>query len=317
MNVAVIIPCFRVTKHIKDLITRIGDDVALIVIVDDCCPDKTGDFVEQNCDDERIHVLRHDNNQGVGAAVKAGWQYAVNQEMDICIKMDGDGQMDPAWIGGLIQPIVNAKADYVKGNRFFDLKSLKAMPAKRLIGNAILSFFAKLSTGYWSIFDPNNGFVAIHRTALQKLELDSVSNRYFFESDILMRLNIVKAVVVEYPHKAVYDDEVSNMKLLSIIPEFLIKHVRNTLKRLFYNYFLRGMSVASFNLIGSFVLLTVSLGIGVPAWLDSAQTGLPATAGTVMLAAMPVIVSIQMLLSFLDYDVRNEPKEPLLNIYEK
>ena len=137
------------------------------------------------------------------------------------------------------------EADYTKGNRFTSLNDLAQMPGLRTFGNAVLSFAAKASTGYWNIFDPTNGFTAIHTAVLAQIPLDRVAERYFFESDMLFRLSIARARVLDMPMSAVYGMEKSNMKIARIILPFAAGHLRNLLKRIFYNYFLRDFHVAS------------------------------------------------------------------------
>jgi dolichol-phosphate mannosyltransferase len=184
-NIAVVIPSYRVTSHVLGVIERIGPEVQSIYVVDDCCPDKSGDFVVQHCSDPRVQVLRHAENLGVGGAVMTGYRQAVLDGMDVVVKIDGDGQMDPALLPGFVQPLLAGRADYTKGNRFFYPADAQRMPIVRLIGNIGLSFFTRMSSGYWSMFDPTNGFTAITKEALSLVELDKIHNQYFFESDLL------------------------------------------------------------------------------------------------------------------------------------
>jgi len=211
VKIAVVIPSYKVTKHILDVIAAIGEEVHRIYIVDDCCPDRSGEFVEQHCSDSRVVVLRNETNQGVGGAMMAGYKAAIEDGMDIIVKIDGDGQMDPALLQAFVSPIVSGEADYAKGNRFFDLESVRTMPKRRLFGNAALSFMTKLSSGYWNLFDPTNGYTAIHASVAKYLPFEKISNRYFFETDMLFRLNTLGAVVVDVPMVAKYADEVSNL----------------------------------------------------------------------------------------------------------
>lgn len=310
-SVAVVIPCYRVRKHILEVIGAIGADVQTIYVVDDACPQQTGDYVGQECRDPRVRVLAHEVNRGVGGAMITGYLQAVRDGVDVVVKLDGDGQMDPGQIPTLIKPIVNGMADYTKGNRFYYLEGVQQMPLLRLIGNAALSFIAKFSTGYWDIFDPTNGFTAVHAKVLELLPLEKVDQRYFFESDMLFRLNTIRAVVMDVPLPARYADEESNLKIFQSIPEFAFKHTRNSLKRIFYNYYLRDFSVMSLELLLGSIALFLGASFGSFAWLKSVRTGIVATSGTVMLAALPLLVGIQLLLSFLAADSGNVPKVPL------
>nr|BFD44633.1 hypothetical protein FFPRI1PSEUD_61320 [Pseudomonas sp. FFPRI_1] len=310
-KVAVVIPCYKVKSHILSVIGGIGSEVVRIYAVDDCCPDGSGDFIEANCQDERVSVLRHAKNQGVGGAVMSGYKAAIEDCMEVIVKVDGDGQMDPSLIPDFIAPILAGEADYTKGNRFFDLEEIRAMPRMRLFGNAILSFMTKLSSGYWDLFDPTNGYTAIHVAVARHLPFKKISQRYFFETDMLFRLNTIRAVVVDVPMNAKYVDEVSNLKISQIIGEFLGKHIRNFSKRIFYSYYLRNMSVASIELPLGLLFLGFGLVFGGYHWMSSAQTGVPTPAGTVMMSALPIIAGIQFLLGFVGYDVASVPTRPL------
>ena len=310
-KIGVVIPCYKVKAHILQVIDRIIPEVSRIYVVDDCCPHGSGTFVEEHCFDSRVVVLRNPVNLGVGGAVMAGYRAAIEDGVDVIVKLDGDGQMDPALVMDFIVPIIDGEADYTKGNRFFNLERIREMPGIRLFGNAVLSFLTKLSSGYWDIFDPTNGYTAIHRDVARSLPMDKISTRYFFETDMLFRLNTIRAVVVDVPMDARYGDEVSNLKISNIIGAFLVKHGRNFLKRIFYNYYLRDMSLASLELPLGIIFITFGVGFGIAHWIGSIHSGALTPAGTVMLSAVPIILGMQFLLAFIGYDVASVPKRPL------
>ncbi|XGK11445.1 glycosyltransferase [Xanthomonas arboricola] len=311
LRLAIVIPCYRVKAHVLDVLAAIPSEVGSIYVVDDHCPDASGDFVQQNCTDDRVVVVRNPVNLGVGGATVAGYRAALAGDADIIVKMDGDGQMDPAALLELIGPIVRGEADYSKGNRFYDLTQIRRMPAVRIVGNTALSFLTKLSSGYWDIFDPTNGYTAVHASVLARLPLDKISRRYFFESDMLFRLNTIRAVVVDVPMDARYGDEVSNLSIRRIAVDFSIRHLRSFGKRIFYNYFLRDLSLASLELVAGMAFLVSGALTGAFFWLQSAQTGYFSSAGSVMLAAIQIIVGIQLILGFLAYDIASVPVRPL------
>jgi len=311
LRIAVVIPSYKVTKHISSVIAAMPDLVWRIYVVDDACPEQSGKFVQSNITDHRVRVLFHPKNQGVGGAVMTGYQLAIDDGATVIVKIDGDGQMDPALIPYFIEPIIVGEADYAKGNRFYDLEKIRAMPAIRIFGNAALSLMTKLSSGYWNLFDPTNGYTAIHAEVCRHLPFNKISNRYFFETDILFRLNTLRALVVDIPMDAKYGDEQSNLKISNIAGEFLFKHTRNFFKRIFYNYYLRDLSLASIELVVGFLLLSFGTIFGGYHWILSAQSNVPTPAGTVMLAAMPVLVGIQLILSFIGYDIASVPRKPL------
>ncbi len=237
-----------------------------------------------------------------------GYEAALADGMDIIVKIDGDGQMDPHLILDFVMPIARGEADYTKGNRFFNLEEIRAMPQLRIFGNAILSFMNKLSSGYWDIFDPTNGYTAIHSDVARHLPLKKISRRYFFETDMLFRLNILRAVVVDIPMDAKYGDEVSHLKISKIIGEFFFKHLRNFGKRIFYNYYLRDMSLASFELPVGMMMFGWGVIFGLIHWFESLNSGITTSAGTVMLSALPVIIGMQFILAFIGYDIATVPK---------
>jgi glycosyltransferase involved in cell wall biosynthesis len=310
-SVAVVIPCFRVREHILDLLSRIGPEVTHIFVVDDACPEKTGEFVHEFSLDPRVCVLRHDINRGVGAAVMTGYAAALQENAVVLVKIDGDGQMDPRLIPQFIAPIIKGQADYTKGNRFYDLREIGQMPIYRLMGNAALSFMSKLSTGYWNLFDTTNGFTALHSKIARHIAFDKVSQRYFFETDMLFRLNIARAVVVDIPMDARYGKEVSSLHVWQVAGEFLGKHTRNFAKRIVYNYFLRDMTVASLELLFGVALSMFGVVFGCVQWVKSLTLGMSTPLGTIMLAALPTMLGIQMLLAFVAFDVANVPRRSI------
>lgn len=310
-KIAVIIPSYKVTRHILGVIAGIGPEVSRVYVVDDCCPDHSGDYVRTHCSDPRVSVIQLPENQGVGGAVMSGYQAAIADGMEVMVKVDGDGQMDARLIPAFVAPILNGEADYTKGNRFFDLEQIGQMPPLRLFGNAVLSLMTKLSSGYWDLFDPTNGFTAIHAGAARHLPFAKISRRYFFETDMLFRLNIINAAVVDIPMDASYGDEVSNLKVSKIVTEFAAKHVRNFFKRLFYNYYLRNMSLASIELPLGVTLLLGGGIYGAVHWLLSARAGMSTAPGTVMLSALPVLMGMQLILAFLAHDIASVPRRAI------
>lgn len=310
-RVAVVLPCYKVREHILDVISRIGSEVAHIYVVDDCCPDQSGAFVEKNCTDPRVRLVFNQVNLGVGGAVMAGYREAIKEGADIIVKIDGDGQMDPALLPKIIFPILKGKADYAKGNRFYDLAHIKRMPTVRLIGNAGLSLISKLSTGYWQTFDPTNGYTAIDARVADHLPFDRISQRYFFETDMLFRLNTLRAVVADVPMDACYGDEVSNLKIKAIIGEFFSKNMRNFFKRIFYNYFLRDMSLASLELLAGTALLSFGLVFGAAHWYSGSLSGQATPTGTIMIASLSLLSGLQFMLAFFSYDIAATPTQPV------
>lgn len=311
MRIAVAVPCYKVKAHVLDVLQAIGPEVVAIYAIDDACPEESGRFIEKHNSDPRVKVLYHDENLGVGGAMVTAYKAAIISGMEIIVKIDGDGQMNPRLLSHFIRPIVLGRADYTKGNRFYRPESIHGMPRLRLFGNALLSFITKLSCGYWNIMDPTNGYTAIHTAVLRELPLEKLEKRYFFETDMLFRLNTIRAVVRDISMDAIYAGEKSNLRVRKILPEFLAKHASRLVRRYVYSYLVRDFNIGTiYSLAGSFLLLWGSL-FGVFRWLSSLATSHPASSGTVMLAAMPVLIGIQLLIAFLQYDVSSVPVDPL------
>jgi dolichol-phosphate mannosyltransferase len=310
MKIHVVIPAYQVEQHIVDLIARIDSSIEKIWVVDDACPNGSGKLVESKVKDKRVKVLFNPENLGVGGAVTAGYKAALEAGAEVVVKLDGDGQMHPEDIATLVRPIELGEADYTKGNRFDSLDDLYLMPRIRIFGNAVLSLWSKISSGYWGVTDPTNGFTAIHRAVLAKLELDKLSKRYFFESDMLFRLNISGAVVEDVALPARYGNEKSNLKIRKVLVEFPIKHTKNLLKRIFYRYYLREWSIASFELPLALGLGIFGAWFGLSSFFAAAEAGRSTTAGQATIASLAIILGVQLMLSFLAYDIQSEPRIP-------
>jgi dolichol-phosphate mannosyltransferase len=309
-GVWLVIPCYRVKAHILQVIAKAPSWIEGIVCVDDACPDGSGDFIEANANDPRVVVVRLQQNQGVGGATMAGYREAARRGGEVLVKVDGDDQMDLGNIAQLVAPILLGEADYTKGNRFTSISHLRAMPSVRVFGNAALSFAAKVSTGYWNIFDPTNGFTAIEAQVARIVMEKRVSRRFFFETDLLYHLGTLRAVVRDVPMPARYADEVSNLRIGAIVGPFALKHVRNFAQRVLGQYFVRDFHVASLELVSG--LFFVLFGLGYAAhYVATRRPGQAASAGVVMAAALPVILGAQLLLQALNFDVLNVPTRPI------
>ena len=240
-----------------------------------------------------------------------GYRAALDADAGIVVKVDGDGQMNPALIPLFTRPLMQGIADYTKGNRFYDLELLRSMPRVRLFGNAMLSLVNKISSGYWDVMDPTNGFTAIHCAALRRLPLAKIDTGYFFESDMLLRLYTLRAVVRDVPMASRYEDESSNLRVGRVLVTFPWKYVRATCKRIFYSYFLRDFNAGTLQLLGAVLVGGAGAAYGATKWILSIRSGIPATSGEVMIAALPVLVGVQFLLAALQFDIQNVPREPL------
>lgn len=313
-GIATVIPAYRVEREIESVINGLPSYIKHIIVVDDASPDSSLDLVTATAQkDIRITLIRHSKNQGVGGAMLSGFRKALELGAQIIIKIDGDGQMDSSHIPALITPLIEGKADYVKGNRFRDFKSLQQMPLIRRIGNLGLSFLTKAATGYWNIFDPTNGFFAIRAEILAQLPFEKIDRRYFFETSMLSNLYLLDAFILDVPIPARYRGETSNMVIRSVLVEFPIKLARTFLRRIVLKYFLFDFSMTSVYLLTGFPLILFGLIFGITKWIQYANIGIAAPTGTVMLPTLSLILGIQILLSAIEIDLKSTPRKALTN----
>lgn len=309
-GVWMVVPCYKVKAHILKVIARAPAWVEGIVCVDDACPEGSGDFIEANANDPRVVVVRLPENQGVGGATLAGYAEADRRGARILVKVDGDDQMDLAYMTQLVAPILLGEADYAKGNRFTSMSHLREMPRVRLYGNAALSFAAKVSTGYWNVFDPTNGFTAIEACVARRIIDRRVARRFFFETDLLYHLGTLRAVVRDVPIPARYGDEISNIRISAIVGPFALKHLTNFLQRILGQYFVRDFNVATLELMSGVGAVLFGVFYAVH-WLMVRHPGQAASAGVVMAASLPLIIGVQLLLQAMNFDVLNAPTQPI------
>lgn len=311
-NIAVVIPCYRVEPEIGAVLAAVPGYVRHILVIDDASPDRTAELVaDASKSDSRIELIRHAKNLGVGGALKTGFARALELGAQVVVKLDGDGQMDATHLPDLLVPLLKGQADYTKGNRFRDFQALQRMPLVRRIGNMGLGFLAKVATGYWNLFDPTNGYVAIHADALAQLPLERVDNSYFFETSMLAHLYLIGAVVRDVPMPARYRGETSSLSVRRTLLEFPLKLLRTFLRRILLKNLIYDFSMESVYLLAGLPLVLFGLVFGSIKWVSYASQGIPAPTGTVMLPTLSVLLGIQFLIAAIEIDIRSTPKEPL------
>jgi len=312
--IAAVIPCYRVEREIRSVLQTVPSYIRHIIVVDDASPDSTADLVTASAkNDERLILIRHPSNQGVGGAMVTGYRKALEAGAQIVVKIDGDGQMDMDRLPELLKPLIEGRADYTKGNRFRDFKSLQKMPLVRRIGNMGLGFLSKAATGYWNMFDPTNGFNAIRSEALAQLPLHQIDRTYYFETSMLANLYLIGAVVRDVPMPARYQGEVSSLSIHRVLFEFPLKLITTFVRRLVLKNFIYDFSMTSIYLLTGLPLLIFGLTFGISKWIQYASIRVPAPTGTVMLPTLSVLLGIQLLLSAIEIDLRSVPTEPLSN----
>jgi dolichol-phosphate mannosyltransferase len=235
--VTVVIPAYNADYKLAEVLALIPREVSYILVVDDGSTRQKVEEITSNVADPRLQILKHETNCGIGAAMKTGYRKAVTLESHVIVKIDADGQMDPSMIPNFINPILENRYDYTKGNRFVSRASLKGMPKHRLLGNLVLTGLSRISSGYWRVSDPTNGFTAISGDILKKLPIDNLEQRYFFESDLLYQLKLLDGRVQDIPMKSSYGDEKSQLSAIKSIFEFSYKHLRNLIKRIYKSFF--------------------------------------------------------------------------------
>jgi glycosyltransferase involved in cell wall biosynthesis len=305
-RVAVVIPCYRVAGQVADVVRSIPPCYAPVICVDDASPDDVAGALAA-LGDPRVVYVRHDRNRGVGGAVKTGWAEALVRGADVVVKMDGDGQMSGDDLAALVAPLLDGSADFAKGNRFVDHAALRAMPRVRLVGNALLSFAVKLVSGYWNVLDPTNGFVALRTDVLRRLDVPWLADRYFFEASLLVELNIARARVVDVALPARYGDAPSSLRVRHVAATFPGLMLRALLRRFYWRYLIEDFALVSIGVLLGVPLALFGATFGGWHWAQSVRTGVPATAGTVLVAALPIILGVQLLLLALVLDVLASP----------
>lgn len=310
--IAAVIPAFNVGRGIDGVLREMPPLVDTVIVVDDGSVDETTATVERWAKvDPRISLIRHERNRGVGAAMVTGFRKALELDAVVVVKIDGDGQMPLTLLPNLIEPLLRGEADYVKGNRFRDFQAIRKMPPLRRFGNVVLGFLAKAATGYWSSFDPTNGFVAIRADVLSQLPLHRIDPTYFFEISMLSHLYLIGAVVKEEPMAARYDGEPSSLSIPRVLVGFPGRLLASAVRRIFLKNFVYDFSLASLQLAAGLPLLLAGLIYGGYHWLWYATHRIAAPTGTVVLAALMILLGFQLLLSAITLDLQSVPRDPI------
>jgi len=306
-RIAVVIPAYNEEAFIGDVTGSLPDFVDHIIIVDDCSKDNTYK-IASNSNDGRVIVLRTNENQGVGGATITGYKKALELNSNIVVKMDGDGQMSSEYLPSLLEAVIEDGYAYAKGNRFLNSEFLAAMPRHRLFGNFVLTFLNKLASGYWHIFDPQNGYTAIKAEALRSLKFNDIHKGYFFENDMLLQLNLHSFRVKDVPIPARYGEEHSDIKLFKIIRMFPLLFLKRFFYRIYNKYILLDFSPIALFLITGLILFLWGVFFGAYLYIKANITDLPTPLGTVMLVVVPLILGFQLLLQAIVLDIQESKK---------
>ncbi len=306
-RISVVVPAYNEAAHIADVVKSMPEYIDHILVVDDSSRDNTHEAA-QATSLQNLKIYRTEANQGVGGATLLGFAKALELESDVILKMDGDGQMPPQYISALLDAVLEEGYDYAKGNRFLAGESLAFMPRHRLLGNVALTFLTKLASGYWHIYDPQNGYVAIKSSALKNLKFKDIHRGYFFENDMLVQLNLFGLKVKDVPIPAFYGNERSDLDPLKVGFTFPFLLVRRFIRRIYQKYILRDFSpIALFLILGSMLFGWGGV-FGLYLWYKTWQTGLASPTGTIMLSLLPLILGFQLLLQAIVLDIKETPR---------
>jgi glycosyltransferase involved in cell wall biosynthesis len=301
-----VIPAFRAAESIADVLAGIPDEVEHVVVVDDASPDALQEVLAR-VTDPRVVALRHSTNRGVGGAMKTGFQAALDLHADVVVKIDADGQMDPALIPGFVGPILRGEADMTKGNRFAYLGVIRRMPLGRRLGNLALSFLAKAASGYWHAFDPTNGYVALRSSVIEEMDLERLSEGFFFEISLLCGAYFTRAILEDVPMHPSYGNERSSLRPMMMIGHFTPRLIGRFFYRIFMNYFMRDFNAVSVFLTAGVPTFLFGIAWSVVHWIRYARVHLPTPTGTIIIGALAILIGFQLILQAIVLDIENEP----------
>ena len=309
-KIAIVIPYYNASKQISRVVSKIPDFIDTVIIVDDCgkepLPEKEIEAIL--VDKNKFISLKNEVNLGVGGATMKGFQYAIDNNYEIVVKVDADDQMDLSYLPKLLTPLIQNKSSIAKGNRFKDLKALKAMPFVRKFGNLGISFLTKAATGYWHNFDPTNGFLAIKTAVLKEIDFSKVHNRYFFETSLLAQFYFQDAKIIDIPMPAIYGDEQSNMNVFKMLFIFSQNLTITFFKRIVKRYFLYDFNIGSVYLLLGIPLFLFGIIFGIQTWIIHSSNNTFTPTGTIMIITLSLILGFQLLLQAIQIDISNAPK---------
>lgn len=306
LSVAVVVPAHNEAAHVGDVVRSIPAFVDRVIVIDDASTDETAATVRA-LDDARVHLISHEQNAGVGGAMRTGYKFAMAEGYDLVAKIDADGQMCAEELRRLVDPICLGLADYTKGNRFYFRGATRGMPAERSFGNTLLSFLTKVASGYWHVFDPQCGFTVVRTSFLRMLDVDAIASDYFFENDMLVQLNALGAYVVDVPTSTFYGAEVSGVSVARVALTFPPRLIAAGSRRFWRKHLVTDFGAVAVLVLGGALLSLFGAAFGAYRWWLSSTSGHVATTGTVMIAVLPLVVGIQAILQAFAMSVAASP----------
>ena len=302
-TVAVVVPAYNEEALVGSTVSGIPAFVDNIIVVDDCSKDETA--VRAQNADNRVEVIAHERNQGVGAAIVTGYRRAIAIDADVTCVMAADGQMDPEDLETLVRAIAGDETDYAKANRLFTGQAWQLIPRTRYLGNAALSFMTKIASGYWHVADSQSGYTAVNLETLKLLDLDRIYRRYGFPNDLLVHLNVFNRRVRDYPSRPIYGvGERSGIRLRHVVPKISWLLLKGFFWRMGQKYVIRDFHpLILFYMLG-ILLFAGGFLLGV-AEVALRIYGNPIPSATIVLVALLVISGLQLLLFAMWFDMES------------
>lgn len=306
LRIGVVVPAWNESKLIGKTLRTMPDFVDAIFVVDDASEDDTADKA-RDVQDARVHVRTQTKNGGVGSAIMTGHKLAFQADCDVSVVMAGDAQMDPDYLSHLLDPIVDDGIGFAKANRFFNASSYAGMPKLRIFGNVVLSFLTKASSGYWHLFDPQNGYTALTHSAWSLLDSEAIGLGYEFENSLLIHLNVANVRASDVPIPAIYGEEVSGIKLHKVVPKLLSTLWRGFWFRIIHKYVMPSFSPIALLLFVGLALSGFGFLVGLFALAYSIGPR-EASTGTWLLSVAPGLAGVFMLIQALVLDIQESPR---------
>ncbi len=306
-RVAIVVPAYNEQLLISKTVSELPDFVDLIIAVNDGSTDRTAEVLKDLQEaHKRLEVLDNGKNRGLGYSLVRGYKEALTRDVDIIGIVAGDAQCDPEYLYKMCDKLIDEDVDYVKANRFNNLEALKAMPPFRRIGNIVITLINKFATGYYSIFDSQNGYGVFRRTTMERLPFELIGERYDYENTMLLAMGVINGKVKDCPVPAIYGDEVSTIKFFPVMRRALSVLFVGFWRRILYKYVIFNFHPLALFLFSGLFLSVVGFGYGAFLAIERIFAGVQPTSGTVMLAVLPMLVGFQLLLTAIVMDVNNE-----------
>lgn len=307
---AVVIPAYNEEVLIATTLRSVPDYVDYIITINDGSKDKTFEIMESLKEEmgERLIIINNSSNLGLGASMVHGYKRALKTDADLISIMPGDAQCDPSYLPKMATELIESGIDYIKANRFVNLKELERMPRFRRIGNIFITLLTKFATGYYSIFDTQNSFGVMRRSVLERMPFELIGSRYEFENTQLIAMSITNVRIKDYPVPAIYGEETSTINVLPTAVRVLHSLWKGFWKRIYYKYILINFHPIALFLFSGTLSFTLGLVYGIYLIMVKIIEGLSPSSGTVMIAVLPLFLGFQLLLTALILDVINEGK---------